>query len=249
MKAIELEAQPREGKKRNRAKVLRSTGRVPGVVYGHGNNRLVDVDNKEFEHIMDNSSSDTVLIDLNLGGEKSLVIVQEVQHHPLGRHTLHIDFREVKPDQDVIVILPTLTVGEPIGVKTEGGNLDHVLHFVKVKGTPSNLPEALEVDVSDLEIGQAFLVRDIVLPEGVEVLADPTNAVASVLRPRVIEEVVVEGEEDEELAEGEEPAEGEAAEGEEGEGKEGEGKGGEGKGGEPAKAKGKGKGKESKGGD
>ena len=245
MKAIELKARPREEKKRNRAKVLRAGGRVPGVVYGHGNNRLVDVDNKEFEHIMHNASSDTVLLDLNLGGEKSLVIVQEVQHHPLGRHTLHIDFREVKPDQDVIVNLPTLTVGEPVGVKTEGGNLDHVLHFVKVKGTPSNLPEALEVDVSDLEIGQTFLVRDIITPEGVEVLADPSNAVASVLRPRVIEEVVVEGEEDEELAEGEEAAEGEAAEGEEGEGKEGEGK--DGKGGEPAKAKAKGK--ESKGGD
>ena len=240
MKAIELEARPREEKKRNRSKALRAGGRVPGVVYGHGNNRLVDVDNKEFEQIMHNSSSDTVLLNLDLGGEKSLVIVQEVQHHPLGRHTLHIDFREVKPDQDVIVNLPTLTVGEPIGVKTEGGNLDHVLHFVKVKGTPSNLPEALEVDVSDLEIGQAFLVRDIILPEGVEVLADPTNAVASVLRPRVIEEVVVEGEEGEELAEGEEPAEGEPAEGEEGEGKEIEGKGGE---------SAKGKAKESKGGD
>ena len=84
------------------------------------------------------------------------------------------------------------------------------LHYLKVKGTPSNLPEAFEIDVTNLAIGQTFLVRDIVTPEGVELLADPSNAVVSVSRPRVIEEpVAIEGEEGEELAEGEEAAEGE----------------------------------------
>ena len=216
MKAVKLEVQPREAKKRNRNKVIRAAGRVPGVVYGGGENRLVEVDNKIFENIVHSASSDTVLLDLKLEGNNHLALVQEVQHHPLSRHTLHIDFREVKPDQKVIVTLPTVTVGEPVGVKTEGGNLDHVLHFVKVKGTPANLPEMFEIDVTDLEIGHTFLVGEIVTPEGVEVLTDPTNAVVSVSRPRVIEEpVAVEGEEGEELAEGEEAAEGETpAEGE-----------------------------------
>lgn len=216
MKAVELEVQPREAKKRNRAKALRATGRVPGVVYGGGENYLVEVDNKIFGNIVHSASSDTVLLDLKLEGKNRLALVQEVQHHPLSRQTLHIDFREVKPDQDVVVTLPTVPKGEPEGVKTEGGNLEHVLHYLKVKGTPTNLPEVFEIDVTHLTIGQTFLVREIVTPEGVEVLADPSNAVFSITRPRVIEETVaIEGEEGEELAEGEEATEGETqAEGE-----------------------------------
>jgi large subunit ribosomal protein L25 len=210
MKAVELEVQPREAKKRNRAKAIRSAGRVPGIVYGGGENHLVEVDNKTFESIVHSASSDTVLVELKHEGKNRLALVQEVQHHPLSRQALHIDFREVKPDQEVVVILPTIPKGEPEGVKTEGGNLEHVLHYLKVKGTPSNLPESFEIDVTHLEIGQTFPVRDIVTPEGVEVLADPSNAVFSITRPRVIEEpVAVEGEEGEELAEGEEAAEGE----------------------------------------
>ena len=210
MKAVELEVQPREAKKRNRAKALRATGRVPGVVYGGGENYLVEVDNKIFGNIVHSASSDTVLLDLKLEGKNRLALVQEVQHHPLSRQTLHIDFREVKPDQDVVVTLPTVPKGEPEGVKTEGGNLEHVLHYLKVKGTPTNLPEVFEIDVTHLTIGQTFLVREIVTPEGVEVLADPSNAVFSITRPRVIEEpVAIEGEEGEELAEGEEATEGE----------------------------------------
>ena len=216
MKAVELEVQPREAKKRNRAKAIRAAGRVPGIVYGGGENRLVEVDSKTFGNVVHSASSDTVLLDLKLDGKKHLALVQEVQQHPLSRQTLHIDFREVKPDQDVVVTLPTITKGEAVGVKTEGGNLDHTLHYLKVKGTPSNLPEFFEIDVTDLAIGQTFLVRDIVTPEGVEILADPSNAVVSVSRPRVIEEpVAIEGEEGEGLAEGEEVAEGETpAEGE-----------------------------------
>ena len=216
MKAVELEVQPREAKKRNRAKALRATGRVPGVVYGGGENCLVEVDNKIFGNIVHSASSDTVLLDLKLEGKNRLALVQEVQHHPLSRQTLHIDFREVKPDQDVVVTLPTVPKGEPEGVKTEGGNLEHVLHYLKVKGTPTNLPEVFEIDVTHLTIGQTFLVREIVTPEGVEVLADPSNAVFSITRPRVIEETVaIEGEEGEELTEGEEATEGETqAEGE-----------------------------------
>ena len=192
MKAVELEVQPREAKKRNRAKAIRAAGRVPGVVYGGGENYLVEVDNKTFGNIVHSASSDTVLLDLKLEGNNHLALVQEVQHHPLSRHTLHIDFREVKPDQKVIVTLPTVTVGEPVGVKTEGGNLDHTLHYLKVKGTPTSLPEFFEIDVAHLSMGQTLLVRDIVAPEGVEVLADPSNAVVSITRPRVIEEPVEE---------------------------------------------------------
>lgn len=222
MNAVELQVQSREAKKRNRAKALRASGRVPGVVYGGSDNQLVEVDDKAFDQVMQSASSDTVLLDLRLGKDKRLALVQSVQHHPLTRKALHVDFREVKPDQDVIVTLPTVPKGEPVGVKNEGGNFEHVLHYLKVKGTPTTLPEIIEVDVTHLSMGQTLLVRDIVAPEGVEVLTDSSNAVVSISRPRVVEEAVSVG--DEALVEGEGGTEGDSS-AEEGKG---ESSGGEG---------------------
>jgi len=210
MNAVELEIQPRETKKRNRAKALRAAGRVPGVVYGAGDNQLVEVDNKAFEHVMQSASSDTVLLDLKLGKNKRLALVQEVQHHPVSRKALHIDFREVKPEQNVIVTLPTVPVGEPVGVKTGGGTLEHVLRYIKVKGTPVALPETIEVNVADLDIGQVLHVGDVQVPEGVELLANSSNPVVSISKPRVADE---ESASDDETSDEAASGDGETAEG------------------------------------
>ena len=187
MNAVELEAQPRETKKRNRNKASREAGRIPAVVYGggEGKNSLVEVDEKTFGRVMDSASSDTVLLNLKVGDASSLALVQEVQHHPVSRKTLHVDFREVKPDQSVIVTLPTVPVGEAVGVKTGGGTLEHVLRYIKVKGTPSSLPESIEVDVTALDIGQTLHVSDVVTADGVELLSNASNPVISISKPRV----------------------------------------------------------------
>ena len=206
MNAVELEVQPREAKKRNRAKASRAAGRVPGVVYGGGDNQLVEVDNKAFERIMHSASSDTVLLDLKLGEGNRLALVQEVQHHPVSRKTLHIDFREVKPEQKVIVSLPTVPTGEAVGVKIGGGTLEHVLRYIKVRGTPAVLPESIEVEVADLDIGQVLHVGDLQTPEGVELLANSSNPVISISKPRV--EIEEEDVADEATEEAEEVTEG-----------------------------------------
>ena len=187
MNAVELEAQPRETKKRNRNKASREAGRIPAVVYGggEGGNSLVEVDEKTFGRVMDSASSDTVLLNLKVGDASRLALVQEVQHHPVSRKTLHVDFREVKPDQSVIVTLPTVPVGEAVGVKTGGGTLEHVLRYIKVKGTPSSLPESIEVDVAALDIGQTLHVSDVATADGVELLGNASNPVISISKPRV----------------------------------------------------------------
>ena len=212
MNAVELEAQPRETKKRNRNKASREAGRIPAVVYGggEGKNSLVEVDEKTFGRVMDSASSDTVLLNLKVGDASSLALVQEVQHHPVSRKTLHVDFREVKPDQSVIVTLPTVPVGEAVGVKTGGGTLEHVLRYIKVKGTPSSLPESIEVDVAALDIGQTLHVSDVVTADGVELLSNASNPVISISKPRVSGKDTAD---DDEVAaaEGDAEGEGEAA--------------------------------------
>lgn len=211
MNAVELEAQPRETKKRNRNKASREAGRIPAVVYGggEGENSLVEVDEKTFGRVMDSASSDTVLLNLKVGDASRLALVQEVQHHPVSRKPLHVDFREVKPDQSVIVTLPTVPVGEAVGVKTGGGTLEHVLRYIKVKGTPSSLPESIEVDVAALDIGQTLHVSDVATADGVELLGNASNPVISISKPRVSGK---DNTDDEEAAvEGDAEGEGEAA--------------------------------------
>ena len=211
MNAVELEAQPRETKKRNRNKASREAGRIPAVVYGggEGKNSLVEVDEKTFGRVMDSASSDTVLLNLKVGDASRLALVQEVQHHPVSRKPLHVDFREVKPDQSVIVTLPTVPVGEAVGVKTGGGTLEHVLRYIKVKGTPSSLPESIEVDVAALDIGQTLHVSDVATADGVELLGNASNPVISISKPRVSGK---DNTDDEEAAvEGDAEGEGEAA--------------------------------------
>ena len=206
MNAVEIEVQPRDTKKRNQAKALRTAGKVPGVVYGGGDNQLVEVDDKAFERIMHSASSDTVLLELKLGEGNRLALVQEVQHHPVSRKTLHIDFREVKPEQKVIVSLPTVPTGEAVGVKIGGGTLEHVLRYIKVRGTPAVLPESIEVEVVDLDIGQVLHVGDLQIPEGVELLVNSSNPVISISKPRV--EIEEEDVADEATEEAEEVTEG-----------------------------------------
>ena len=212
MNAVELEAQPRETKKRNRNKASREAGRIPAVVYGggEGKNSLVEVDEKTFGRVMDSASSDTVLLNLKVGDASRLALVQEVQHHPVSRKPLHVDFREVKPDQSVIVTLPTVPVGEAVGVKTGGGTLEHVLRYIKVKGTPSSLPESIEVDVAALDIGQTLHVSDVVTADGVELLSNASNPVISISKPRVSGKDTTDDDEGA-SAEGDAEGEGEAA--------------------------------------
>ena len=212
MNAVELEAQPRETKKRNRNKASREAGRIPGVVYGGGEekNSLVEVDEKTFGRVMDSASSDTVLLNLKVGDASRLALVQEVQHHPVSRKPLHVDFREVKPDQSVVVTLPTVPVGEAVGVKTGGGTLEHVLRYIKVKGTPSSLPESIEVDVTALDIGQTLHVSDVVTADGVELLSNASNPVISISKPRVSGKDTTDDDEGA-AAEGDAEGEGEAA--------------------------------------
>ena len=209
MKSVALEAFPRSTRKRNAVKKLRSAGRIPGVLYGGGQDASgVEIDTKSFEILVNQSTSGALLVDLSCDGKNNLALVKEVQYHPLTGAYLHVDFHSVKENEPVTVFVPVESTGEAVGVKVGGGHLEHVLFRVRVRGLPKDIPDELCVDVSDLDIGHTLHVKDIELPEGVEILAHADNPVYSVAKPRVvIEETPEEGEEGEE---GEASADGEA---------------------------------------
>lgn len=194
MKTVPLKAFPRSLVKRGGVKKLRASGRVPATIYGRQTKpQNLEVDAREFGDLLGHSASENLLIDLSVENDaraKRLALLQQVQHHPVDGKILHVDFHEVAENEKVTVYVPVETSGEPAGVKNGGGTLEHILHKLKVKCLPKDLPEQITVDVSHLEIGKSIHLGDIKAPEGVELLGDKHITVLAVAAPRAEEEVV-----------------------------------------------------------
>jgi len=166
---------------------LRAKARVPAVIYGRQTEPInLELKLKDFEDLLQHSASETILVDLAIEGRESaqrLALIQEIQHHPLTGQVLHVDFHQVAEDESVTVTVPVESVGEAVGVKTGGGVLEHVLFKVKLRGLPRDLPEVVEVDVTNLAVGEAIHISELKLPAGVEVLGDRSIPVIAVAAP------------------------------------------------------------------
>ena len=187
MKSVPLTAYPRTLSRRGGAKKLREGGRIPAVIYGAKTTpQNLEVDRKSLEDLIHHSASENLLVDLMVDKDakaKRLALVKEVQHYALTGQVVHIDFHEISETEKVTVMVPVEPVGEAAGVKTGGGVLEHVLHKIKVRCLAKDLPEAIHVDVTALEIGKAIHIGDIKPPEGVELLGDKHISVLAVAAP------------------------------------------------------------------
>src|SRR4051812_10590669 len=198
MKSVTLNAFARSLGRRAGAKKLRSEGRIPAVIYGgKAKPQSVEINSREIGDLITHSVSENLLVDLAIKDDanpKRLALVQEVQHHPLSGHVLHVDFHEVSPTEKVTIMVPVETTGEAAGVKNSGGVLEHVLFKLKVRALPKDLPEQVVIDVSALELNKTIHIGEVKAPEGVEILGDKNIPVVSVAVPRAEEEpAAVEG--------------------------------------------------------
>jgi large subunit ribosomal protein L25 len=193
MKSVALKAHPRSQVQRAEVKKLRASGRVPATIYGRqAKPQNLEVNSKEFADLLNHSVSENLLVDLSVENDarsKRLALVQEIQHHPLDGKVLHVDFHEVAENEKVTVQVPVETTGEPVGVKTGGGTLEHILFKVKVRCLPKDLPEQIVLDVTALEIGKSIHLGEIKAPAGVEIIGDKHLTVVAVAAPRAEEEV------------------------------------------------------------
>ncbi len=173
MKTLSLGAQLRSQSRRKGAKAVRKAGRIPANIYGKtAAPQNLEVNAKEFDTLVHTAHTEVILVDLKIEGDARparLALVQDVQHHPLSGHVLHVDFHEVQPDETVTIRVPVESTGECAGVKA-GGTLEHVLLRLRVRALPKDLPDQIVVDVSALEIGKKILLGDIQPPAGVEIL-------------------------------------------------------------------------------
>lgn len=193
MKSVPLKAYPRTQVQRAEVKKLRASGRVPATIYGRqAKPQNLEINSKEISDLIHHSVSENLLVDLSVENDaraKRLALVQEIQHHPLDGKVLHVDLHEVAENEKITVSVPVETTGEAAGVKTGGGVLGHVLHKLKVRCLPKDLPEQITLDVTALEIGKSIHIGEIAPPSGVEILGDKSLAVVSVAAPRAEEEV------------------------------------------------------------
>jgi len=174
------------------ARSLRREGRVPGIIYGHSREpQPLTVDARELGRLLEHVTESTV-IDLALDGKPTKTLIREIQRHPFKKQFLHIDFQELVAGESVIVRIPLVFRGVAQGVKADAGIMNTVMTEFEVEADPSNIPDHIDVDVSNVTIGHALHVGEIPLPPGVTVLDDPESAVVIVSAPKATELTPVE---------------------------------------------------------
>jgi large subunit ribosomal protein L25 len=184
MASAQLSASARDIGGKGVARKLRSEGRVPAVVYGHGREpQPLSINTRELERLLDRIAAESTVIDLDIDGKGARTLIREIQRHPFKRQILHVDFQELVAGEKITVRLPIVLVGVPDGVRMDGGVLDQTMRELEVEVDPSNIPNHVELDVTSLTIGSSVHVRDIPLPEGVEVLEDEDASVCVVSAP------------------------------------------------------------------
>ncbi|WP_003540685.1 50S ribosomal protein L25/general stress protein Ctc [Desulfotomaculum nigrificans] len=182
-----LNANPREERTRSSLRQIREQGGIPGVLYGKQTGSMaISVDAKELKKILGSVNGRNTLINMNVNGAKRTVIVKSLQMDHLHRGIQHVDFQEVSENTKIRTVVPVHLVGTPIGV-THGGIIQHDLRSVEVECLPSQIPNHIEVDISNLEIGDALSVSDLNLPPGVKVLDHPHTTVVGVANAKAPE--------------------------------------------------------------
>ena len=185
MPDIILASEPRTEKGSRPAGRLRREGKVPAVVYGLGTDTVsITVPARELQHILAGEAGANSLINLDVDGQNVLTLARQIHRHPTRGELVHVDFVRISRDVAVSAEIPIHLTGEATGVR-DGGLLEQLLFHLTVEAMPGNIPVSIEIDVTELAIGDQLRVEDIPLPEGVATHAEADFVVAQVAAPRV----------------------------------------------------------------
>jgi len=190
MATVSFNATARDAVGKGAARTLRSKGEIPAVIYGHGREpQPLSLNARDLDKMLGHIQAESTVIEVTVGSTTSKTLIREIQRHPIRRQILHVDFQALVAGEKVTVSIPILLQGIPEGVRLGGGVLDQTLREVEIEVDPSNIPDHVEYDVTNLVIGDSVHVSDLKVPEGVKVLDDRETSVAVVAAPRaVIEE-------------------------------------------------------------
>ena len=211
---VNLNAEAREIDGKSSSRKLRNAGSVPAVIYGGENDPIkVSILEKDITKASEVPGFTTQILKITVSGEEQSVIVKELQRHPATQRVLHADLQRVNPDTKISITVPVRFINEDIciGVKTHGGAIARLINNIDISCLASNLPEYLEVDIAELDVGDSIFLSGLNLPDGVEIPSlalgdDRDQAVVSVTEAKVLdiepEIVETDGEEGEDSEEG-----------------------------------------------
>ena len=185
MKKFQLTVTPREGTGRSASRRLRKAEKIPAILYGkHTKPETLAVNTPEFVKLLKEIAGRAALIELKRdAGATALSVLQEVQRDPITDRYLHVDLQEVKENEKMIISVLVRITGEAYGVKTEGGVLDTQTKRLRIRTLPKDLPDFIEVNVTELKMGEAIHVSDVKAPAGVELLDDAGQTVVLCVAP------------------------------------------------------------------
>ena len=180
MDELTLTVEPRTTRGSRPANRLRNAGKVPAVLYGHGEDALaITVDWRQLRAALSTDAGTNALLRLRVDGEEQLALVRELQRDPVKRRVDHVDFIRVSRDEAIHVEVPIHLQGESAAVKAEDGMVEQVLNALMVSCKPTEIPNELVIDISEMTIGDSIRVGDIALPAGVTTEVDPEEPVAT----------------------------------------------------------------------
>ena len=185
-----LQAEKRDGRGKNEARRLRAAGRIPAVLYGthKGKATEIAVDPKALLRILHSDSGVNTLIGLSVDGSATRVLVKEYQLDPIDHKLLHADFYQVAMDKAITVTVPIVLKGEPKGAKQQGGIVDFVNREIEIECLPGDIPEHVDVDISELMLHQGVRVRDLVQGVKWTAISDPDMMIVHVVTLKAEEE-------------------------------------------------------------
>lgn len=190
MKQMQMEAQIRQALKKGNVGRARLTGSIPAVLYGRGEaNTNLEITDKKNQQVLQNAGVFNALITLTINGDsprETIVMVKEIQRHPVSEKILHVDFVTISMDRPLETKIPVQLVGNSPGVK-EGGVLELVHRDLHIRCLPALIPEKITLDISTLKIGDAITVAQLPLQEGIAVLVDSHEPIVHIVAPRAEE--------------------------------------------------------------
>jgi large subunit ribosomal protein L25 len=187
MSVIQLNGTRRDSIGKGGARKARAAGRIPGVIYGHGETPMaVSIDGREFSTVMRAHKGGNAIVNLKVENGEYTALVRDAQIDPLSRAILHLDFQHISLTETIEVEVPVHPVGLAIGVKDGGGILELINRQLEVRCLPTSIPAAIDVDVTSLVIGASIHVRDIHV-EGFTILTPPDTTVITIVAPTVEE--------------------------------------------------------------
>ncbi len=204
--SLKIKAEKRNVFGKNASRRLRRSGMIPVILYGAKDDNVpLTLEKKDLFQILKAETGENTVFEVSYNSETRNAMIKELQRNPVTDEILHADLIQIAMDKVVRVSVPVVTVGESVGVKTEGGFVDFITREIEIECLPKDIPEHIEIDISELHLRQSFKVGEVTVPDEITLVSDPDSILVHIEVPTKEEEIEVEEEEEELIGEEEEP--------------------------------------------